>query len=76
MDTHALRTAANENVMDRAMFARCSAVAYLFDCFDAFEQQAQSDEAAEAALMLIDGLMPEGEDASWLVGQLRTVINT
>lgn len=57
------------------MFTRCSAVAYLYDCFDAFEQQGQSDGAAEAALMLIDGLT-KGEDAGWLVGQLRTVINT
>jgi hypothetical protein len=76
VDTHALRTAANEIVTDRTMFTRCSAVAYLYDCFDAFEQQGQTDGAAEAALMLIDGLMPKGEDASWLVGQLRTVINT
>lgn len=76
MDTHPLNAAANEIVMDRTMFTRCSAVAYLYDCFDAFEQQGQSDSAAEAALMLIDGLMPKGEDASWLVGQLRTVINT
>ena len=53
-----------------AMFTLCSGIALLHDALDQMPGPMR-DDALEAAVDIIDGAMPEGWTAKWLVSKLR-----
>lgn len=52
------------------MFTLCSGIALLHDALDQMPGPMR-DDALEAAVDIIDGAMPEGWTAKWLVSKLR-----